>query len=69
MKTLKIFTTKEAWKLGHEGPLWQENYYDHVLRSHESGMRIAQYILENPLRKGLVDTVEDYAYSGMPDQL
>jgi putative transposase len=31
-------------------PLWQRNYYEHVIRSEESLARIRQYILDNPLR-------------------
>jgi REP element-mobilizing transposase RayT len=29
-------------------PLWQRNYYEHVIRSEESLNRIRRYILDNP---------------------
>ncbi|HEX6770350.1 MAG TPA: hypothetical protein VF208_13430, partial [Candidatus Binatia bacterium] len=30
--------------------VWQRNYYEHVIRSDESLVRIRQYILDNPAR-------------------
>lgn len=65
--TLKGFTNNESWRLGYEGSLWQLNFCDHILRGYESGMRIAEYILANPVRAGLVTKVEDYPWSGTPD--
>jgi REP element-mobilizing transposase RayT len=66
---LKSFTTRQSWGLGYRGALWQARFYDHIVRRSEDGKRIAQYILENPVRKGLVETVEAYPWSGMPDPL
>jgi len=34
---------------GHSGPVWQRNYFEHVIRSEDSLKRIRQYILENPM--------------------
>ncbi len=31
-------------------PIWQRNYYEHIIRNDSSRNRIRQYILENPLR-------------------
>ena len=31
-------------------PVWQRNYYEHVVRGDEDLDRIRQYILDNPLR-------------------
>ncbi len=31
-------------------PVWQRNYYEHVVRNDESLTRIRQYILDNPAR-------------------
>jgi len=33
---------------GH--PLWQRNYYEHIIRNEESLNRIRQYIIDNPAR-------------------
>ena len=44
--------------------LWQRSYYDHVLRKEEALEEVALYILNNPVRKGLVDNYRNYAFSG-----
>jgi len=31
-------------------PVWQRNYYEHIIRTEESLNRIREYILQNPLR-------------------
>jgi len=33
-----------------EGPLWQRNYYEHVIRSEKSLNTIREYIIENPMK-------------------
>ena len=47
-----------------EAPLWQRSYYDHALRDDESTQQVVRYLLENPIRAGLVLRVEDYPYLG-----
>ena len=32
------------------GPLWQRNYYEHIIRDEADYQRIAEYITNNPLR-------------------
>ncbi|HHT9133945.1 MAG TPA: REP-associated tyrosine transposase [Candidatus Avalokitesvara rifleensis] len=44
--------------------LWQDRFYDHILRRDEDVDRHARYILENPLRKGLVKDFLEYKYIG-----
>jgi REP element-mobilizing transposase RayT len=44
--------------------LWQPSYFDHVLRDDEETWRAVRYILENPVRKGLVQNLSDYPFSG-----
>ena len=48
--------------LGGSGPLWQEESFDHVLRSEESLQQKIEYIRQNPVRRGLVKTPEDYRW-------
>ena len=45
-------------------PLWQEGYYDRVLRPEESEAMVARYIIENPVRAGLVTRPSDYPFVG-----
>ena len=44
--------------------LWAANYYEHVLRNDEATMAVARYIIQNPVRKGVVDDCSSYPYSG-----
>ena len=44
--------------------LWQRYGFERVLRSNEDTLRVARYIFENPVRAGLVRTVEDYPFLG-----
>lgn len=65
----KSHTTRASWKLGFEGPLWQRSWYDHIARRDEDIGVLCAYILENPLRKGLISEHDGWPYSGMPDPL
>ena len=53
-------TYAHRWKQ----PLWQEGYYDRVLRGGDDPRAIARYIIENPVRAGLVQTPLEYPYLG-----
>lgn len=43
--------------------LWQQSAYDHVVRAGEDLKAVIQYVLNNPVRKGLAASPEDYPYS------
>jgi len=65
----KSYTTKLSWKHGIKGKLWQRSFYDHVGRKEEDLIGICNYILANPVRKGLVENPESWSYSGLLDPL
>jgi putative transposase len=48
--------------LSRKGPVWQEEYFDHVARSHESLRAKIEYIRRNPVRRGLARFPEDYPW-------
>ncbi len=48
-------------------PLWQPRFFDHVLRSEESYAEKRAYVLNNPVRAGLVGTAEAWPFSGWID--
>jgi putative transposase len=56
--------TNRSWRAGWQGRLWQPRYYDHVVRTDENLIAIAKYILDNPVRKGLVVCAEEWPWSG-----
>jgi REP element-mobilizing transposase RayT len=43
---------------------WQKDFYDHVIRKHEDIATQVNYILDNPVRKGLVSSWQEYPYKG-----
>ncbi len=49
----KGLTTAASWKHGLSGRLWQTRFYDHIVRMSENVRKVAQYIYENPERRGL----------------
>ena len=46
------------------GPLWQDGYYDRILRDGDDILAIARYLLNNPIRAGLVKSPADYPHMG-----
>ena len=44
--------------------LWQEGYWDRVLRPDDDAKKIARYIVENPVRAGMVRCAVDYPLVG-----
>ena len=65
-KFVRVFKQRSAfhWKRVFGSELWQRSYFERVLRSHESSIEVARYILANPLRAGIVESVEDYPFLG-----
>jgi type I restriction enzyme R subunit/putative DNA methylase len=50
--------------LGRTGqPFWQDESYDHYLRSVDQMNRTMAYIEQNPVSAGLVDSVENWRWS------
>lgn len=48
--------------LGRKGTVWQAESFDHVLRSSESLDAKIAYLLENPVRAGLVGNWAEYPW-------
>jgi REP element-mobilizing transposase RayT len=48
--------------MGRRGRVWQAESFDHVLRSSESLEQKVQYLLENPVRRGLVGCRTEYPW-------
>jgi len=44
-------------------PLWQGNFYDHIVRKEESLKTITEYIVNNPVRKNMVKQWDEYLFS------
>lgn len=63
----KQWTAKYAAKrLGLSIPLWQPEFFDHLLRSGESPGKTADYLWYNPVRAKLIQEPKDWPYRGNP---
>lgn len=59
----KSFTANSAnTLLGRTGAFWHEDYFDRYMRNEEHLMRTIGYVEQNPVKAGLVGTVEDWAW-------
>ena len=50
-------------------PLWQREFFDHILRSDESYTQKWDYVRENPVRAGFVSSAGDWPFAGTIDDL
>ena len=49
--------------LSRSGAFWQHESYDHVVRSEDELGRVLQYIVDNPLKAGLVQHAADWPWT------
>jgi REP element-mobilizing transposase RayT len=52
------------WLSKHTTADWQKNFFDRILRSDDALSTQVWYIVNNPVRRGLVEKWEDYPYTG-----
>lgn len=64
MHSLKCYS---AWQanlvLGRQGQFWQHESYDHIIRDAAELDRIRRYVLNNPVKAGLVKTWEVWSWT------
>lgn len=64
MQSLKGFTARQAnVLLGRDGQFWQHESYDHIVRNERERQRIRRYILQNPVKAGLVRSWDEWPWS------
>jgi len=68
---LKGYTAHRANDLlgRHGHPFWQEESYDHLVRSETLFDRIRFYIEENPVKAGLVSEAQQHPWSSAATRL
>jgi len=63
--TLKSYTAHEANKLlGRRGKFWMKDHFDRYIRDEKHFNATVKYILENPVRAGLVEIPDQWPWSG-----
>ncbi len=69
METLKGYTSKAVNRiLLRTGHFWQKESYDHVVRDGNELNRIILYVLNNPVKAGLVQTPEEWKWTYINDK-
>ena len=64
MQSLKGYTARKANHiLGRSGAFWHHESYDHCVRNPNEWQRIINYVLNNPVKAGLVDEWEKWRWS------
>jgi len=53
----------------HSGKIWQNEFFDHLLRCDESAQQKWNYVRMNPVRAGLCANAEDYRWSGTTEEI
>ena len=66
--SFKQWSAKEICPLVKiEAPLWQREFFDHLIRSGESYSEKWEYVRQNPVRAGLVGDADEWSFSGHID--
>lgn len=63
LRRFKSYTTNTLARAGGPARLWQRSAYDHVCRSEETAENVLRYIIENPVRAGLVENWEAWPWT------
>ena len=63
LDVFKSYTTNQFHELGRRGPLWQPSAHDHVCRDGETAEAVLTYIVDNPVRAGLVERWQDWPWT------
>ena len=59
--TMKSYAARRIVAHGVQaGPIWQNGYMDRAIRREKDLIRVARYIVANPLRAGIVDDIGHY---------
>ena len=69
IQSWKSYTAHEANKLlNRKGTFWMSDYFDRYIRDEQHFVATVEYILQNPVKAGLVDVAEKWPWSGfIPD--
>ncbi len=59
VQSLKKYSAKKINEiLGREGQFWDQYYFDRIIRDEDNYRRVMDYVLNNPVKAGLVDRAE-----------
>ena len=58
------YSTRHAFKFG-TGKVWQNRFWDHIIRDEDDYHQHLDYIHFNPVKRGLVEKAHDYPHSSI----
>jgi REP element-mobilizing transposase RayT len=63
---MRVFKQRSSfhWRQTYGRELWQRSYFEHVLRDDEDTFAVGRYVLENPVRAGMVKSPLEYPFLG-----
>ena len=64
ISTLKSASARQVRRAGYSQSVWHNGFHDRRLKHNLDISVVTRYILNNPVKAGLVERVEDYAYRG-----
>jgi len=59
----QVLAKANGWSKSN-GQIWEEGFFDHILRNDKSISEKWDYVVQNPVRAGLVKRAEDWPYQG-----
>ena len=64
--TMVSYKQKTGYWLSRNIPAirWQKDFYDHIIRSEKTIATQVRYILDNPVRKGIASSWQEYPHKG-----
>ena len=64
MQSIKSYSASKCNELlRRRGQFWQHENYDHIIRDEAEFERIVQYVLNNPVKAGLVEKQDDWKWN------
>ncbi len=50
-------------ELKRTGKVWEDDYFDRIIRNEQDYYNVINYYLKNPVKARLVDYIKDWEYS------
>lgn len=61
--SIKSFSSKKINKsIGRTGPVWQDESFDRIIRDENEWLKTIEYVIQNPVKRGLCNRPEDYQF-------
>ena len=63
---METFKHQTGWwlKQNRPGTQWQQGFHDRIIRNPAEYAETIRYVVNNPVRAGLVESLEDYPFTG-----